>query len=48
MHGRQPHQRNAPGAGGRLELNVRHNGIVHKHVVLLKVTTEHSPRVDET
>ena len=30
-----------------LELNVRHNGIVHKHVVLLKVTTEHSPRVDE-
>jgi KUP system potassium uptake protein len=30
-----------------LELNVKHNGIVHKHVVLLKVTTEHSPRVDE-
>jgi KUP system potassium uptake protein len=30
-----------------LELNVRHNGIVHKHVALLKVTTEHSPRVDE-
>jgi KUP system potassium uptake protein len=30
-----------------LELNVRHNGIVHRHVVLLKVTTEHSPRVDE-
>jgi hypothetical protein len=30
-----------------LELNVRHNGIVHKHVVLLKVTTEHSPRLDE-
>ena len=30
-----------------LELNVRHNAIVHKHVVLLKVTTEHSPRVDE-
>jgi KUP system potassium uptake protein len=29
------------------ELNVRHNGIVHKHVVLLKVTTDHSPRVDE-
>ena len=30
-----------------LELNVRQNGIVHKGVVLLKVTTEHSPRVDE-
>ena len=30
-----------------LELNVRHNGIVHKHVVLLKVTTGHSSRVDE-
>jgi KUP system potassium uptake protein len=30
-----------------LALNVKHNGIVHKHVVLLKVTTEHSPRVDE-
>ena len=30
-----------------LELNVKHNGIVHRHVVLLKVTTEHSPRVAE-
>jgi KUP system potassium uptake protein len=30
-----------------LALNVKHNGIVHKHVVLLKVTTEHTPRVDE-
>ena len=30
-----------------LRLNVKHNGIVHKHVVLLKVTTEHSPRVEE-
>jgi KUP system potassium uptake protein len=30
-----------------LALNVEHNGIVHGHVVLLKVTTEHSPRVDE-
>jgi KUP system potassium uptake protein len=30
-----------------LALNVKHNGIVHEHVVLLKVTTEHSPRVDE-
>jgi KUP system potassium uptake protein len=30
-----------------LELNVRHNGIVHKNVVLLKVTTEHLPRADE-
>jgi KUP system potassium uptake protein len=30
-----------------LALNVKHNGIVHKNVVLLKVTTEHSPRVDE-
>jgi KUP system potassium uptake protein len=31
-----------------LALNVKHNGIVHKHVVLLKVTTERTPRVDET
>jgi KUP system potassium uptake protein len=30
-----------------LALNVKHNGIVHAHVILLKVTTEHSPRVDE-
>jgi K+ transporter len=30
-----------------LALNVKHNGIVHEHVVLLKVTTGHSPRVDE-
>ena len=30
-----------------LELNVKHNVIVHKHIVLLKVTTEHSPRVAE-
>jgi KUP system potassium uptake protein len=30
-----------------LALNVKHNGIVHEHVVLLKVTTEHAPRVDE-
>jgi KUP system potassium uptake protein len=30
-----------------LALNVKHNRIVHEHVVLLKVTTEHTPRVDE-
>ena len=30
-----------------LALNVKHNGIVHRHVVLLKVTTERTPRVDE-
>jgi KUP system potassium uptake protein len=30
-----------------LELNVIHNGIVHEHVILLKVTTEHSPRMGE-
>ena len=30
-----------------LALDVKHNGIVHKHVVLLKVTTERTPRVAE-
>ena len=30
-----------------LGLNVKHNGIVHERVVLLKVTTERSPRVAE-
>jgi KUP system potassium uptake protein len=30
-----------------LTLNVQHNGVLHRHVVLLKVTTEHTPRVDE-
>jgi KUP system potassium uptake protein len=30
-----------------LALNVKHNGIVHERVILLKVTTEHSPRVSE-
>ena len=30
-----------------LALNVKHNGIVHRRVVLLKVTTERTPRVDE-
>jgi KUP system potassium uptake protein len=30
-----------------LALNVKHNGVLHKHVVLLKVTTERIPRVNE-
>ena len=30
-----------------LALNVKHNGIVHRRVVLLKVTTERTPRVGE-
>ena len=30
-----------------LTLNVKHNEVVHQHVVLLKVTTEHIPRVGE-
>ena len=30
-----------------LALNVKHNGIVHTHVDLLKVSTERAPRVDE-
>ncbi len=30
-----------------LALNVRHNGVVHERVILLKVTTERSPRVLE-
>ena len=30
-----------------LALNVKHNGVLHKHVVLLKVTTERTPRVAE-
>jgi KUP system potassium uptake protein len=30
-----------------LALNVRHNGVVHEHVVLLQVTTSRSPRVAE-
>jgi KUP system potassium uptake protein len=30
-----------------LALNVKHNGVLHKHVVLLKVTTERTPRVNE-
>jgi KUP system potassium uptake protein len=35
------------GTTAALALNVKHNGIVHERVVLLKVTTEHSPRVGE-
>ena len=30
-----------------LGLNVKHNGVVHERVILLKVTTERSPRVAE-
>ena len=30
-----------------LALNVKHNGVVHERVILLKVTTERSPRVSE-
>ncbi len=30
-----------------LALNVKHNGVVHERVILLKVTTERSPRVAE-
>ena len=30
-----------------LALNVKHNEIVHEHVVLLEVTTEHTPRMAE-
>jgi len=30
-----------------LALNVRHNGVVHEHVVLLQVATSRSPRVAE-
>ena len=30
-----------------LALNVRHNGVVHEHVVLLQVTTSRAPRVAE-
>ncbi len=30
-----------------LALNVKHNGVVHERVILLKVTTERSPRVPE-
>ena len=30
-----------------LALNIKHNGVLHKHVVLLKVTTERTPRVNE-
>ncbi len=31
-----------------LALNVRHNGVVHERVVMLKVTTERVPRVSES
>ena len=31
-----------------LALNVRHNGVVHERVVLLKVTTERAPRLPES
>jgi KUP system potassium uptake protein len=31
-----------------LGLNLKHNGVVHQHVVLLKVTTERAPRVSES
>ena len=45
-HSRVPHERTeiVPAA---LSLNVKHNEVVHEHVVLLKVTTEHTPRVAE-
>ena len=32
---------------GALALNIKHNGVVHEHVVLLKVTTSRAPRVAE-
>src|SRR4051794_22047543 len=35
---------NVPSA---LALNLKHNGIVHEHVLLLKVSTERAPRVPE-
>jgi KUP system potassium uptake protein len=35
---------NVPSA---LALNLKHNGVVHEHVLLLKVTTERAPRVPE-
>src|SRR6185312_1590587 len=31
-----------------LALNLRHNGVLHEKVVLLKVTTDRAPRVPET
>ncbi|MCJ2141574.1 potassium transporter Kup [Methylobacterium sp. E-066] len=31
-----------------LALNVRHNGVVHERVILLRVTTERAPRLPET
>jgi KUP system potassium uptake protein len=31
-----------------LALNLKHNGVLHQQLVLLKVTTERSPRVSET
>ena len=36
--------RNVPSA---LALNLKHNGIVHECVILLKVVTDHTPRVSE-
>ena len=30
-----------------LSLNLKHNGVVHEQVVLLKVTTDRAPRVSE-
>ncbi len=30
-----------------LTLNIKHNHVLHEHMILLKVTTERSPRVDE-
>jgi KUP system potassium uptake protein len=35
---------NVPAA---LALNLKHNGVVHEHVLLLKVTTDRAPRVSE-
>ena len=35
---------NVPAA---LSLNLKHNGMVHEHVVLLKVSTDRAPRVRE-
>ena len=31
-----------------LGLNLKHNGVIHQHVVLLKVTTDRTPRVSES
>jgi len=31
-----------------LALNLKHNGVVHEHVLLLKVTTDRTPRIPES